>query len=346
LKYVFLKKSKLNQGDLTMFRAILINKNDDGSTRAELTQLDDAQLPAEGDVTVAVEYSTINYKDGLAITGKSPVVRKWPMVPGIDGAGTVIASSNANWKVGDHFLLNGWGVGEGHMGCLAERAKLKGDWLIPMPHGMTSRTAMAIGTAGYTAMLCAMALAENGVKPEHGEVLVTGASGGVGSVAVAILAARGYRVVASTGKTAEADYLKSLGATDVMDRAELSAPGKPLQKERWAGVVDSVGSHTLANAVAQVRYGGTVAACGLAQGMDFPASVAPFILRGVKLIGVDSVMAPIDRRIAAWSNLASEVKPDTLEKITQQISLADALAWAPKILAGEVRGRLVVDVKS
>ena len=329
-----------------MFRAILLNKNDDGSTRAELTQLDDAQLPAEGDVTVAVEYSTINYKDGLAITGKSPVVRKWPMVPGIDGAGTVIASSNPNWKVGDHFLLNGWGVGEGHMGCLAERAKLKGDWLIPLPHGMTSRTAMAIGTAGYTAMLCAMALAENGVKPEHGEVLVTGASGGVGSVAVAILAARGYRVVASTGKTAEADYLKSLGATDVMDRAELSAPGKPLQKERWAGVVDSVGSHTLANAVAQVRYGGTVAACGLAQGMDFPASVAPFILRGVKLIGVDSVMAPIDRRIAAWSNLASEVKPDTLEKITQQISLADALAWAPKILAGEVRGRLVVDVKS
>jgi acrylyl-CoA reductase (NADPH) len=343
---LFLKKSKLIQGDPTMFRAILLNKNDDGSTRAELTQLDDAQLPAEGDVTVAVEYSTINYKDGLAITGKSPVVRKWPMVPGIDGAGTVIASSNPNWKVGDHFLLNGWGVGEGHMGCLAERAKLKGDWLIPMPHGMTSRTAMAIGTAGYTAMLCAMALAENGVKPEHGEVLVTGASGGVGSVAVAILAARGYRVVASTGKTAEADYLKSLGATDVMDRAELSAPGKPLQKERWAGVVDSVGSHTLANAVAQVRYGGTVAACGLAQGMDFPASVAPFILRGVKLIGVDSVMAPIDRRIAAWSNLASEVKPDTLEKITQQISLADALAWAPKILAGEVRGRLVVDVKS
>ena len=329
-----------------MFRAILLNKNDDGSTRAELTQLDDAQLPAEGDVTVAVEYSTINYKDGLAITGKSPVVRKWPMVPGIDGAGTVIASSHSNWKAGDHFLLNGWGVGEGHMGCLAERAKLKGDWLIPMPNGMTSRTAMAIGTAGYTAMLCAMALAENGVKPEHGEVLVTGASGGVGSVAVAILAARGYRVVASTGKTAEADYLKSLGATDVMDRAELSAPGKPLQKERWAGVVDSVGSHTLANAVAQVRYGGTVAACGLAQGMDFPASVAPFILRGVKLIGVDSVMAPIDRRIAAWSNLASEIKPDTLEKITQEISLADALAWAPKILAGEVRGRLVVDVKS
>lgn len=329
-----------------MFRAILLTKNDDGSTRAELSQLDDSQLPSEGDVTVAVEYSTINYKDGLAITGKSPVVRKWPMVPGIDGAGTVVASSHPNWKAGDHFLLNGWGVGEGHMGCLGQRAKLKGDWLIPLPNGMSARTAMAIGTAGYTAMLCAMALAENGVKPEHGDVLVTGASGGVGSVAVAILAARGYRVVASTGKTAEADYLKSLGAADVIDRAELSAPGKPLQKERWAGVVDSVGSHTLANVVAQVRYGGTVAACGLAQGMDFPATVAPFILRNVKLIGVDSVMAPIDRRVAAWSNLASEIKSDTLEKITQQISLADAVIWAPKILAGEVRGRLVVDVNA
>jgi acrylyl-CoA reductase (NADPH) len=329
-----------------MFRAILLTKNDDGSTRAELSQLDDSQLPSEGDVTVAVEYSTINYKDGLAITGKSPVVRKWPMVPGIDGAGTVVASSHPNWKAGDHFLLNGWGVGEGHMGCLGQRAKLKGDWLIPLPNGMSARTAMAIGTAGYTAMLCAMALAENGVKPEHGDVLVTGASGGVGSVAVAILAARGYRVVASTGKTAEADYLKSLGAADVIDRAELSAPGKPLQKERWAGVVDSVGSHTLANAVAQVRYGGTVAACGLAQGMDFPATVAPFILRNVKLIGVDSVMAPIDRRVAAWSNLASEIKSDTLEKITQQISLADAVVWAPNILAGEVRGRLVVDVNA
>ncbi len=329
-----------------MFRAILLNKNEDGSTRAELTQLDEAQLPADGDVTVAIDYSTINYKDGLAITGKSPVVRKWPMVPGIDGAGTVLESSHASWKAGDRVVLNGWGVGEAHMGCLAERAKLKGDWLIPLSHGMSSRTAMAIGTAGYTAMLCAMALAEQGVKPEHGEVLVTGASGGVGSVAVAILAARGYKVVASTGKTAETDYLKSLGAAEVIDRAELSAPGKPLQKERWAGVVDSVGSHTLANAVAQVRYGGTVAACGLAQGMDFPASVAPFILRGVKLIGVDSVMAPRERRIDAWSNLALEMKDDTLQKITQEIALADAIAWAPKILAGEVRGRLVVNVRS
>ncbi len=329
-----------------MFRAILLNKNEDGSTRAELTQLDDAQLPADGDVMVEVDYSTINYKDGLAITGKSPVVRKWPMVPGIDGAGTVIASQHPDWKPGDAFVLNGWGVGESHMGCLAERAKLKGDWLIPLPHGMSARTAMAIGTAGYTAMLCAMALAEQGVKPEDGDVLVTGASGGVGSVAVAILAARGYKVVASTGKVAEADYLKSLGAAEVIDRAELSAPGKPLQKERWAGVVDSVGSHTLANAVAQVRYGGTVAACGLAQGMDFPASVAPFILRGVKLIGVDSVMAPRDRRIAAWSNLALEMKDDTLQKITHEIPLAEALSWAPKILAGGVRGRLVVNVKA
>ncbi len=329
-----------------MFRAILLTKNEDGSTRAELTQLDDAQLPADGEVTVAVDYSTINYKDGLAITGKSPVVRKWPMVPGIDGAGTVIASQHPDWKAGDAFVLNGWGVGEAHMGCLAERAKLKGDWLIPLPHGMSARTAMAIGTAGYTAMLCAMALAEHGVKPEDGEVLVTGASGGVGSVAIAILAARGYKVVASTGKVAEADYLKSLGAAEVIDRAELSAPGKPLQKERWAGVVDSVGSHTLANAVAQVRYGGTVAACGLAQGMDFPASVAPFILRGVKLIGVDSVMAPRDRRIAAWSNLALEMKEDTLQKITHEIPLADALTWAPTILAGGVRGRLVVNVKA
>ncbi len=328
-----------------MFNAILLNKNEDGSTKAEVTKMDDTQLPAEGDVTVAVDFSTINYKDGLAITGKAPVVRKWPMVPGIDGSGEVIASTHPDWKAGDAFILNGWGVGEGHMGCLSERAKLKGDWLIPRPAGMSARTAMSIGTAGYTAMLCVMALAEQGVNPDSGEILVTGASGGVGSVAIAILAARGYKVVASTGKLEEADYLQSLGASEVIDRAALSAPGKPLQKERWAGVVDSVGSHTLANAVAQVRYGGAVAACGLAQGMDFPASVAPFILRSVKLIGVDSVMAPKARRIAAWSQLATELKAETLAKITQEINLADALAWAPKILAGQVRGRLVVNVK-
>jgi acrylyl-CoA reductase (NADPH) len=327
-----------------MFNAILLNKNEDGSTDAKLTQLDDAQLPADGDVTVRVDYSTINFKDGLAITGKSPVVRKWPMVPGIDGAGEVIASTHPEWKAGDAFILNGWGVGEVHMGCLAQRARLKGDWLIPRPSGMSARSAMAIGTAGYTAMLCAMALQEQGVSKDSGDILVTGASGGVGSVAVSILSGLGYRVVASTGKLAEADYLKALGAAEVIDRNELSSPGKPLQKERWAGVVDSVGSHTLANAVAQTRYGGTVAACGLAQGMDFPASVAPFILRGVKLIGIDSVMAPKAKRVAAWQRLATDLDPARLERITQEIGLSEVIARAPDILSGKVRGRIVVDV--
>jgi acrylyl-CoA reductase (NADPH) len=327
-----------------MFNAILLNKKEDGGTDAQLTQLDDAQLPVDGDVTVRVDFSTINFKDGLAITGKSPVVRKWPMVPGIDGAGEVIASSHPDWKAGDAFILNGWGVGEVHMGCLAQHARLKGDWLIPRPTGMSARTAMAIGTAGYTAMLCAMALQEQGVGKDSGDILVTGASGGVGSVAISILSTLGYRVAASTGKPAEADYLKSLGAVEVIDRAELSAPGKPLQKERWAGVVDSVGSHTLANAVAQTRYGGTVAACGLAQGMDFPASVAPFILRGVKLIGVDSVMAPKEKRVAAWQRLAKDLDPAKLDRITQEIGLSEAIAHAPDILAGKVRGRIVVDV--
>lgn len=329
-----------------MFNAILLNKNDDGTTDARITQLDDAQLPADGDVTVAIEYSTINFKDGLAITGKSPVVRKWPMVPGIDGAGEVVESSNPNWKAGDRFILNGWGVGETHMGCLAQRARLKGEWLIPMPAGMNAKAAMSIGTAGYTAMLCAMALQEQGVSKDSGDILVTGASGGVGSIAISILSGWGYRVVASTGKLAEADYLKSLGAAEVIDRNELSAPGKPLQKERWAGVVDSVGSHTLANAVAQTRYGGTVTACGLAQGLDFSASVAPFILRGVKLIGIDSVMAPTQKRIAAWERLAKDLDPNKLETITQEITLAEALNRAPEILAGKVRGRLVVNVRA
>jgi acrylyl-CoA reductase (NADPH) len=329
-----------------MFTAILLNKNDDGTTAAQLTRLDDAQLPADGDVTVRVDYSTINYKDGLAITGKAPVVRSWPMVPGIDGAGEVIASSHPDWKAGDAFVLNGWGVGESHWGCLAQRAKLKGEWLIPRPPGMSARTAMAIGTAGYTAMLCVMALQEQGVDKNSGDILVTGASGGVGSIAIAILAGWGYRVVASTGKLAEADYLKSLGAVEVIDRAALSAPGKPLQKERWAGVVDSVGSHTLANAVAQTRYGGTVTACGLAQGMDFPASVAPFILRSVKLIGIDSVMAPLPKRVAAWERLANELDADKLATITQEIGLAQALTQAPELLAGKVRGRLVVNVNA
>jgi acrylyl-CoA reductase (NADPH) len=329
-----------------MFNAILLNKKEDGSTAAQLTQLDDAQLPEDGDVTVAIDYSTINYKDGLAITGKAPVVRKWPMVPGIDGAGQVLESSHPEWKPGDAFILNGWGVGETHMGCLAQRARLKGDWLIRRPQGMSSRTAMAIGTAGYTAMLSALALREQGIAPGDGEILVTGASGGVGSVAIAILSGWGYQVVASTGKLDEVDYLKSLGAADVIDRATLSAPGKPLQKERWAGVVDSVGSHTLVNAIAQVRYGGVVTACGLAQGLDFPASVAPFILRGVRLIGIDSVMAPAAKRIAAWQRLASDLDSAKLDAITSEITLAEALARAPEILAGKVRGRLVVNVNA
>ncbi|HJV86794.1 MAG TPA: MDR family oxidoreductase [Noviherbaspirillum sp.] len=329
-----------------MFNAILLNKNEDGTTDARLTQLDDAQLPADGDVTVRIDYSTINYKDGLAITGKSPVVRKWPMVPGIDGAGEVITSTHPDWKAGDVFVLNGWGVGEVHMGCLAQRARLKGDWLIPRPQGMSAKTAMAIGTAGYTAMLCAMALQENGVTKDSGDILVTGASGGVGSVAVAILSGWGYRVVASTGKQTEADYLKSIGAVEIIDRAELSVPGKPLQKERWAGVVDAVGSHTLVNALAQTRYGGVVAACGLAQGMDLPGSVAPFILRGVRLIGIDSVMAPKARRIAAWQKLATDLDASKLAAITQEITLADALVKARDIIEGKVRGRLVVNVNA
>ncbi|WP_136417772.1 MDR family oxidoreductase [Herbaspirillum sp. ST 5-3] len=329
-----------------MFNAILLNKNEDGTTDARLTQLDDAQLPADGDVTVRIDYSTINYKDGLAITGKSPVVRKWPMVPGIDGAGEVIASSHPDWKAGDAFVLNGWGVGEVHMGCLAQRARLKGEWLIPRPAGMSAKTAMAIGTAGYTAMLSAMALQEHGVTKDSGEILVTGASGGVGSVAIAILSGWGYRVVASTGKLAEVDYLKSLGAADVIDRAELSAAGKPLQKERWAGVVDAVGSHTLVNALAQTRYGGVVTACGLAQGMDLPGSMAPFILRGVRLLGIDSVMAPKARRIAAWQRLATDLDAAKLDAITHEITLADALSKARDIIEGKVRGRLVVNVNA
>jgi acrylyl-CoA reductase (NADPH) len=327
-----------------MFNAIVLNKNDDGSTDAKVSRLDEAQLPADGDVTVRIDYSTINYKDALAITGKSPVVRAWPMIPGIDGAGEVVASSHPDWKAGDAFILNGWGVGESHMGCLAQQAKLKGDWLIRRPPGMSARTAMAIGTAGYTAMLSVMALQEQGVSRERGEILVTGASGGVGSIAIALLSGLGYKVVASTGKLDEAAYLKALGAAEVIDRAALSAPGKPLQKERWAGVIDSVGSHTLANAVAQTRYAGTVAACGLAQGLDFPASVAPFILRGVKLVGIDSVMAPRARREEAWRRMAAELDPGKLDTITHEIALADALARAPEILAGKVRGRLVVDV--
>ena len=324
------------------YRALQIDK-DDAGYRCTLQTLEDSDLP-EGDVTVAVDYSTINYKDGLAITGKSPVVRKFPLTPGIDLAGTVTESSHALFKAGDAVVLNGWGVGESHSGGLAQKARLKGDWLIHRPAAFSARQAMAIGTAGYTAMLCVMALEKHGVRPDQGEVLVTGAGGGVGSVAIALLTRLGYRVVASTGRLQEADYLRSLGAADVIDRAGLSAPGKPLAKERWAGVVDTVGSHTLANACASTKYGGTVAACGLAQGMDLPATVAPFILRGVTLAGIDSVMAPRALREAAWARLAQDLDVGKLDAMTQEVGLQDALGLGAQILAGQVRGRVVVDV--
>ena len=325
-----------------MFRAIVIEK-DEAGYRAGVKEVDDGVL-SDGDVTVRVRYSTLNYKDGLAITGRSPVVRRFPMIAGIDFAGTVESSRHSCWKPGDAVVLNGWGVGETHTGGLAQRARVDGNWLVPLPAGLDARQAMAIGTAGYTAMLCVMALERHGVAPGSGDILVTGASGGVGSVAVALLSRLGHRVVASTGRPQEADFLKGLGAAEVIDRAGLSAPGKPLGKERWAGVVDAVGSHTLANACASTRYGGAVAACGLAQGMDFPASVAPFILRGITLFGIDSVMAPAARRQEAWTRLARDLDLAKLEALTRTIPLAGALQAADDILAGRVRGRLVVDV--
>lgn len=330
-----------------MFKALIITKPESGY-RCDFTELDEAQLPANGDVTVRVDYSTVNYKDGLAITGKSPVVRSFPMVPGIDFAGSVTHSDHPKWKAGDRVLLNGFGVGENHWGGLAQMARVKGDWLVALPASLSERDAMAVGTAGYTAMLSVMALqrhwADAGVAPGGGEVLVTGANGGVGSVAISLLAGLGHTVVASTGRPQEADFLGSLGASAVIDRHELGTPGKPLQKERWIGVVDSVGSHTLANACASTRYGGAVAACGLAQGMDLPGSVAPFILRGVTLYGIDSVMAPLARREAAWKTLADTLNREQLAAITNEIGLGEALGAGGKILAGQVRGRLVVDV--
>lgn len=325
-----------------MFKGILIDKDDTGY-RATLAELDEAQLPA-GEVTVKVDYSTLNYKDGLAITGKSPVVRSFPMVAGIDLAGTVEASDSPAFKTGDKVLLNGWGVGETHWGGLAQKARLKADWLIPLPAGFTPRQAMAIGTAGYTAMLSVLALERNGVTPDKGQVLVTGANGGVGSFAIALLARLGYQVAASTGRPQEADYLKRLGTSEIIDRASLAEPGRPLGKERWAGAIDSVGSHTLANVCAGIRYGGAVAACGLAQGMDFPASVAPFILRGVTLAGIDSVMRPKADRIEAWDRLARDLDLALLDAITREISLEEALPVARELLDGQVRGRVVVDV--
>jgi len=323
-----------------MFKALLLEK-DDAGFRAGVTTLEESRLPA-GDVLVQPACSTINFKDGLALTNKSPVVRVWPMVPGIDGAGTVLESSHADWQPGDNFVHNGFGVGETHWGCLAERARLKGDWLVKLPAAFTPRQAMAIGTAGYTAMLCVLALEQHGVQPGAGEVLVTGATGGVGSVAIALLARLGHRVIAATGKAAEADYLTKLGAAGVMDRAELAAPGKPLQKERWAAVVDAVGSHTLVNALAQTRYGGVVAACGLAQGHDLPGTVMPFILRGITLAGIDSVMAPRARREEAWARLARDLDPALLESMVEEVPLEGAVEAAQRLMAGQVRGRIVV----
>jgi acrylyl-CoA reductase (NADPH) len=323
-------------------KAILITKENENYA-ATLTDIPETDLP-QGDVTVNVEYSTLNYKDSLAITGASPVVRSFPMVPGIDLAGTVQESAHPDFKPGDRVVLNGWGVGETHWGGYAQKARLKADWLIPLPETFTTKQAMAIGTAGYTAMLCVLALEQHGVTPAKGNIIVTGAAGGVGSVAVALLSKLGYTVIASTGRASEADYLKSLGASEIIDRTELAEKGKPLGKERWAGAVDPVGSHTLANVCAQTKYGGAVAACGLAQGFDFPATVMPFILRGITLAGIDSVMCPKPKRIEAWNRLAKDLDPNHLESMTTEIPLAQVIQTAPKQLKGQIRGRVVVDV--
>jgi len=323
-------------------KAIVIEKTEGGS-KAALTDFDEKNL-MDGDVTVRVEYSTINYKDGLAITGKAPVVRRWPMIAGVDLAGTVESSANPQWKAGDKVVLNGFGLGETHLGAYAEKVRVKGDWLVRLPDGISARDAMAIGTAGYTAMLCVLALERHGVKPADGPAIVTGAAGGVGSVAVALLSKLGYHVIASTGRTSEADYLKSLGASEIVDRAELSGPAKPLAKERWAAGIDSVGSTTLANIISMTKYNGAIAACGLAQGMDLPSSVAPFILRGVSLLGVDSVMCKMEWRQQAWKRLATDLDHKKLAAMTTEIGLGKVIETAPSILAGKVRGRIVVRV--
>ena len=325
------------------FKALLISRDEDKKQSVDWAEMTDDQL-MEGDVTVAVEATTVNYKDGLAITGAAPVVRKFPLIPGIDFAGTVISSENPDWKAGDKVVLNGWGVGETHHGAYAGRARVKGDWLVPLPDGMSAREAMAVGTAGYTAMLCILALERHGIDPARGPVVVTGAAGGVGSVAVAVLSRLGYQVVASTGREAEHGYLKDLGAAEIIDRAELSGPAKPLARERWAGGVDAVGSHTLANVLSMTSYGGAVAACGLAQGMDLPTSVAPFILRGVSLLGIDSVMAPKEIRMEAWRRIASDLDRDKLAAITTVMPFDDVIKAAGDIIAGSVRGRLVIEM--
>ena len=325
------------------FRAIRIDKAEKG-TAAALTQFDEAEL-MEGDVTVRVEWSTLNYKDGLALTGRAPVVRRFPMIAGIDFAGTVEQSSNPQWKPGDKVICDGWGMGETHLGAYAEKARVKGDWLVRLPDGMTAREAMAIGTAGYTAMLAVLALEKHGLTPKHGPVVVTGAAGGVGSVATAVLSKLGYHVIASTGRMSEAAYLRQIGAAELIDRAELSGPAKPLAKERWAGGIDSVGSTTLANVLSMTKYGGAVAACGLAAGMDLPSSVGPFILRGVCLLGIESVMCPIEQRRTAWHRLASDLDRTKLAEITQEIALDDVIGTGSKILDGQVRGRIVVKIR-
>ncbi|WP_175718364.1 MDR family oxidoreductase [Burkholderia anthina] len=327
-----------------MFQGIVIDKDETGQ-HARLQTLDDAQLPA-GNVAIRVGYSTLNYKDGLAITGKIPVVRKFPMVPGIDLVGEVEHSTHPDYRAGDRVVLNGWGVGETHWGGLAQKARVDGDWLVPLPAAFSPQQAMAIGTAGYTAMLCVMALERHGVRPGDGDIVVTGAAGGVGSVATALLARLGYRVVAVTGRPADADYLQQLGAAEVLDRAQFSEPGKPLGKERWAGAVDVAGSHVLANICATTRYRGVVTACGLAAGMDFPATVAPFILRGVTLVGIDSVMCPRAERLEAWRRLATDLDVAKLGAIGHQVGLGDALSLAGDLIGGKVRGRIVVDVNA
>lgn len=327
---------------MATFKAIRIDKADKGTTAA-LTQFDEAEL-MEGDVTVRVEWSTLNYKDGLALTGKAPVVRRFPMIAGIDFAGTVEQSAHPQWKAGDKVVCTGWGMGETHLGAFAEKARVKGDWLVALPQGLSARDAMAIGTAGFTAMLSVLALEKHGLSPKSGPVVVTGAAGGVGSVATAVLSKLGYHVIASTGRASEADYLKEIGAAEVIDRNELSGAAKPIAKERWAGGVDSVGSTTLANLLSMTKYGGAIAACGLAAGMDLPSSVAPFILRGVCLLGIDSVMCPIEPRKAAWQRLASDLDRTKLSEITHEISLDEVPDWGAKILAGQVRGRIVVKI--
>jgi acrylyl-CoA reductase (NADPH) len=327
---------------LGTFKAVRIEKADKGTTVA-LAQFDEAEL-MDGDVTVRVEWSTVNYKDGLAVTGKAPVVRRFPMIAGIDFAGTVETSTNPNWKPGDKVIGNGWGMGETHLGAYAEKARVKGDWLVRLPDGMTTRDAMAVGTAGYTAMLSVLALEKHGLKPADGPIVVTGAAGGVGSVAIAVLSKLGYHVIASTGRTSEEGYLKGLGASEIIDRSELSGPAKPLAKERWAGGIDSVGSTTLANLLSMTKYRGAIAACGLAAGMDLPSSVAPFILRGVCLLGIDSVMCPIELRKQAWARLATDLDHAKLAEITQEITLDQVIDAGAKVLAGQVRGRIVVKI--